>query len=82
MAAKQESFVDVIGQLLAQQGTVCAICTSPERDDIEASKAAGAPNSLIAQALQLRGIIDPNLTRDTASKRVRTHFEVHMKETE
>lgn len=72
---KDPTFADVIGDLLRQQGTICPICTSPNRADIEAAKEQGAPNALIAQALQITSTIDPNLTRDTASKRVRVHFE-------
>ena len=78
--AKTETFAEVIGELLRAQGTVCAICESPERAAIEAARAQGAPYSLIGHALQKTGLIDPNVTQDTASKRVRVHFTVHMKE--
>lgn len=78
MPSKQPDFATVIGELLRQQGTICAICESPERESIEAAKKAGAPNSLVAQALQMTGAIDPNLTRDTAAKRVRVHFDAHV----
>lgn len=72
--AKTESFAEVIEALLKAQGTVCAICESSERANIEDSKKAGAPFSLIAQALQKTAVIDPNVTHDTATKRVRVHF--------
>ena len=74
MTPKKQSFADVIGELLKAQGTVCAICSSPVRNDIETAKAQGAPFSVIAQALQRTGGIDPNVTLDTAAKRVRVHF--------
>lgn len=72
---KQKSFADTVKEMLAATAAVCAICASDERADIEAARANGAPYSVIAQALQRLGTIDPNVTRDTASKRVRVHFE-------
>lgn len=74
MPKTEVSFADVIGGLLKAQGTVCAICESPDRADIEAAREQGAPYSIIAQALQKLAVIDPNVTQDTATKRVRVHF--------
>lgn len=76
----KETFADVIGELLRKQGAVCAICESPERASIETARKQGAPFMLIARALMQTKTIDPNITPETASKRVRVHFTVHVKE--
>lgn len=77
--APKETFADVIGELLKAQGARCAICEYSERENVEAARASGAPYSIIAVALQKLGVIDPNVTKDTATKRVRVHFETPHK---
>lgn len=81
MASPKKGFAEVMKELLTVQGKNCAICDYPERADVELAKANGAPNIVIAKALQKLGILDKNVTASTAASRVARHFENDMEAT-
>jgi hypothetical protein len=76
--APTRSFTEVVSELLAQQRPACPVCEHPEQAEIEASRASGAPLSLIGRVLQRTGDIPERLTVETAARRVREHFRTHV----